>query len=108
MGILAHVPDYEEARAIVRRLMSDLPSGSYLAVRDGTNTDPLYVKALEGYNRGGSVPYQPRSPEQVAAFLDGLDVIEPGVVSCPQWRPEAPSLETRQEVPLYGGVGRKP
>ncbi|GAA2633385.1 SAM-dependent methyltransferase [Streptomyces axinellae] len=108
MGILAHVPDYEQARAIVRRLMRDLPSGSYLAVRDGTNTDPQYVKALEGYNRSGSVPYQPRTPEQVAAFLDGLEVIEPGVVPCPRWRPEAPALEERQEVPLYGGVGRKP
>ncbi|MDJ1134479.1 SAM-dependent methyltransferase [Streptomyces iconiensis] len=107
MGILAHVSDYDEARAIVRRLMRDLPPGSHLAVRDGTNTDPLYVKALEGYNRSGAVPYVPRSPEQVAGFLDGLELVEPGVVSCPQWRPEAPEVGPRKEVSLYGGVGRK-
>ncbi|GAA2097038.1 SAM-dependent methyltransferase [Streptomyces albiaxialis] len=108
MGILAHVSDYDEARSIVRRLMDALPSGSYLAVRDGTNTDPRYVKALEGYNRSGAVPYHPRSPEQVAGFLDGLEIVEPGVVPCPQWRPEAPDMETRKVVALYGGVGRKP
>ena len=107
MGILAHVPDYDQARSIVRRLMEPLPPGSHLAVRDGTTADPRYVKALEGYNRSGAVPYLPRSPEQVAGFLDGLEVVEPGVVPCPQWRPDAPDAESRKVVALYGGVGRK-
>ncbi|WP_345944921.1 SAM-dependent methyltransferase [Streptomyces albus subsp. chlorinus] len=108
MGILAHVADYEEARSIVRRLMSALPSGSYLAVRDGTDTDPRYVKALRDYNRSGAVPYHPRSPAQVAAFLDGLELVEPGFVPCPLWRPEAADLVFGTSSPLYGGVGRKP
>lgn len=108
MGVLAHVPDYDEARALVRRLLRGLPPGSYLAVRDGTDTDPRYVRALEGYNRSGAVPYVPRSPEQLAAFLDGLDVVEPGVVPCPRWRPEAADPGPYDDVCLYGGVGRKP
>src|SRR5688572_28205608 len=37
MNILGHVPDLEEAVAIVRRLVDDLPSGSYLVTADGTN-----------------------------------------------------------------------
>ncbi|MGY1435064.1 SAM-dependent methyltransferase [Streptomyces reniochalinae] len=108
MGILAHVADYDEARSIVRQLVEALPSGSYLAVRDGTDTDPRYVKGLTDYNRSGAVPYRPRSPEQVAGFLEGLDLVEPGVVSCPLWRPEAQGAGATAFSPLYGGVGRKP
>jgi O-methyltransferase involved in polyketide biosynthesis len=108
MGVLAHVPDYDEARAIVRRLLAALPPGSYLAVRDGTDTDPDYSEAVRGYNATGAVPYHLRPPEQIAGFLDGLDLIEPGVVPCPLWRPDAPPLASEQRVALLGGVGRKP
>ncbi|NGO70142.1 SAM-dependent methyltransferase [Streptomyces boncukensis] len=108
MGILAHVPEHDEARSIVRQLMDAVTPGSHLAVRDGTNTDARYVRALEGYNRSGAVPYRPREPEQVAAFLDGLELVEPGFVPCPQWRPEAADVGPLPQVPLYGGVGRKP
>jgi hypothetical protein len=107
MGVLAHVPDYDEARSIVRRLLAALPPGSYLAVRDGTDTDPAYREAIRGYNATGAVPYHLRPREQLAGFLDGLEVIEPGVVPCPLWRQDLPSREPAQEVPLLGGVGRK-
>jgi S-adenosyl methyltransferase len=85
-----------------------LAASSYLAVRDGTDTDEAYREALRQYNATGAVPYHLRSPRQIAGFLDGLELVEPGVVSCPQWRPEIPALTPAEEVALYGGVGRKP
>jgi len=106
MGILGHITDYEEARSIVRRLLGGLPSGSYLVLYDGTDTDKAGVEAQEGYNRSGAVPYILRSPEQIAGFFDGLELVEPGVVPCPQWRPDPADLPT--EVAAVGGVGRKP
>jgi len=110
MGILAHIEDYDEARSLVDRLMSGLAPGSYLAVRDGTDTDPDYVAALDRYNTTGAVPYTLRSPELIAGFLDGLEVLEPGVVPCPLWRPEAadPLLHSPAGSAVLGGVGRKP
>jgi S-adenosyl methyltransferase len=108
MGILAHISDYDEARSIVNRLMDAVPSGSYLAVRDGTNTDPAYAEAIRGYNESGAVPYHLRSPQQIAGFFEGLELVEPGVVSCPLWRPEADPSDTPREVALVGGIGRKP
>jgi len=108
MGIMGLVADYEEARAIVRRLLEAVPSGSYLACYDGTNTDPAYVKALGGYNKGGAVPYTPRSPEQIAAFFEGLELLEPGVVSVSRWRPESTEWGTPPEVACWGGLARKP
>jgi S-adenosyl methyltransferase len=111
MGILGHVADYDEARSIVRRLLASLPSGSYFALNDGTNViSKAFEEAQEGYNRSGAVPYHLRSREQIAGFFDGLELIEPGVVSCPRWRPDpaGPSGGLPAEVDAFGGVGRKP
>ncbi|RKN43895.1 SAM-dependent methyltransferase [Streptomyces hoynatensis] len=109
MGILGLVSDYDEARGIVDHLLAALPAGSYLALNDGTDTDPAYVEAIRRYNAGTrAVPYTPRSPEQIEGYFRGLDLLEPGIVSCSQWRLEIAPFGTPQEVACYGGVGRKP
>jgi O-methyltransferase involved in polyketide biosynthesis len=107
MGILGHIVDDEEARSIVKRLLDALPSGSYLALFDGTDTDRAGVEAQEQYNQSGAVPYRLRSPTQIAGFFEGLELLEPGVVSCPRWRPE-PDAGGPADADAFGGVGRKP
>jgi hypothetical protein len=110
MGILGHVVDDDEARSTVRRLLDNLPSGSYLTLCDGTDTDRAGVEAQEQYNRSGAVPYRLRSPGQIAGFFDGLELVEPGVVSCPLWRPDPADADGGPLAPVhaFGGVGRKP
>jgi S-adenosyl methyltransferase len=108
MGILAHISDYDQARSIVKRLLDAVPSGSYLVVRDGANTNEAYERAIRRYNDSGAVPYHLRSPEQIARYLDGLELVEPGVVSCPLWRPETADIGTPIELAVLGAVGRKP
>ncbi|GAA1894358.1 SAM-dependent methyltransferase [Streptomyces sodiiphilus] len=107
-GILGHVADYGTARSIVRRLLAGLPPGSCLSLHDATDTDPEWVAAQEQYNRSGAVPYHLRTPEQIAGFFEGLELVEPGVVPVAQWRPEVvltdPSPAANAGV---GGVGRK-
>ncbi|GAA3650133.1 SAM-dependent methyltransferase [Streptomyces chitinivorans] len=106
MGILGLVPDYDEARAVVRRLVDALPPGSFLGLNDGSTADPVYVQAIEGHNaRGTATPYTPRDPEEIAGFFEGLELLEPGVVSCSRWRPEG---EPGPETAVYGGLARKP
>jgi hypothetical protein len=107
MGILGHVSDDDEARSIVRRLLAALPSGSYLVHYDSTDTNAAYVEAIRQYNATGAVPYILRSPQQLAGFFDGLELLEPGVVSVPLWRPDPGPFSTPTEVDQYGGVGRK-
>jgi O-methyltransferase involved in polyketide biosynthesis len=106
LGILGHVTDDDEARSIVRRLLEAVPSGSYLALYDGNDTNPAGVAAQETYNQSGALPYRLRSPEQLARFFDGLELVEPGVVSVPRWRPDPGDPPT--EVDASAGVGRKP
>ena len=107
MGIVGHVVDDEEALATVGRLLDGLAPGSYLTLFDGTDTDPAGVAAQEGYNQSGAAAYRLRSPERIARFFDGLELVEPGVVSCSLWRPD-PGGAPPPPVHAYGGVGRKP
>ncbi|HET9560310.1 MAG TPA: SAM-dependent methyltransferase [Actinomycetota bacterium] len=111
LGILGHVDDDEEARSIVRRLLAALPSGSYLTICDGTNDiSEAGVEAQRRYNESGAVPYRLRSAQQIADFFDGLEVVEPGVVPCPRWRPDPADVGggLPAEMDQVAGVGRKP
>jgi trans-aconitate methyltransferase len=106
-GLLGHVADHAVARDLVGRLMAGLPSGSYLCVNDGSRgTDPVYEQAQDGYNETGAVPYFLRPVDQIEAYFEGLELVEPGVVSVPLWRPEPGASTT--PIGQHGGLGRKP
>jgi hypothetical protein len=90
----------------VRRLIEGLPGGSYLALYDATNVvNPASTQAVEIWNRSARPPYVLRSPQQLEAFFDGLELLPPGVVSCPLWHAPAGGAV---EIDEFGGVGRKP
>ncbi|MCX5001554.1 SAM-dependent methyltransferase [Streptomyces sp. NBC_00638] len=106
MGILGHIQDYEEAKSIVRRLQEALPPGSYFVHYDSTDTDAALKEAQQGYDDTGAIPYVLRSPDQIGAYYEGLEPVEPGIVSCPLWRPEPGTSPEPTDV--HGGVARKP
>jgi hypothetical protein len=107
-GVLGHVTDNDEAHSIVRSLVDALPSGSYLDLADGTkDSSGGFEQAQEGYNETGAVPYVLRTPAEIASFFGGLELVEPGVVSCPRWRPDPAVDGPSADVDVYGGVGRK-
>ena len=109
MNILGHVGDHAQARQIVAHLMGALPPGSHLAVADGTNVidGPAFDAAIAIWNQAGSLPYHLRKPEEIAQFFTGLELVEPGVVSCPLWRPRSSEVGTVVPVDEFCGVGRK-
>ncbi|WP_343243135.1 SAM-dependent methyltransferase [Streptomyces sp. SID12501] len=109
LNTLGHVADHDQARDLVNRLMAGLPSGSHLVVSDSTATSEGMIAASEAYNASGAVPYYVRSVAEIAGFFDGLDLVEPGVVQVPEWRPDlrGPAAPAAA-VDAYCGVGRKP
>jgi hypothetical protein len=60
------------------------------------------------WNEHGTPKLTQRTPEQIARFFDGLELLEPGVVSCTRWRPETGIGDELDEVAMFGGVARKP
>ena len=112
MGVMGHVgnpgvDDDQVARSIVESLKAALPSGGYLIMYEGVDTDPAQREALRQYNQSGAVPYLLREPGQIARFFEGLELVDPGLVPIHQWRPD-PGSASAPAVPAIGAVGRKP
>jgi hypothetical protein len=104
MGVLGHIADDAVAQAMVHKVLDSVPSGSYLAVYDGTDITPEVVEAARIWNQSAALPYHLRSPARLAQLFDGLELVEPGLVPVTRWRPDTEAREIEQ----YGAVGRKP
>jgi S-adenosyl methyltransferase len=108
LGILGHISSDGEAAAIVKELLASLVPGSFLVIADGANTSEAASQAQARYNEQSPIPYYLRSPAQLAALFDGLRLVEPGVVSCSQWRPAPQAGTVPPEAAVYCGVAVKP
>lgn len=108
LGILGQLPDSDQPRAVLKVFMDALPAGSYLALSDGTDTSDSLNAAIATYNANSASSYHLRGPDQIAAFFDGLELIEPGVVPTSKWRMDAPDIGgDPQDVDAICGIGRK-
>ena len=111
LGVLHHIADTDQAYSIVRRLTAALVPGSFLAINHSTSavSGAAMEEAVAHWNQVGTPPMTLRSPQQIARFFDGLDLLEPGVVSCSRWRPDISPLGGQPpEVDEFCGVARKP
>jgi hypothetical protein len=111
LGIVHHIPDTEQAYSIVRHLMAALAPGSFLALNHSTSAvhGAAMEEAVAHWNKVGTPSMTLRTPQQIARFFDGLDLLPPGVVSCSRWRPDlTPAGGQPAEVDEFCGVARKP
>jgi hypothetical protein len=109
LAILHYIPDLGEAQRIVARLISAVPSGSYLTISHAaSDISPEemaeMIKRMNQHLAEGN--HVTRSHEVVTQFFDGLEVLKPGVVRVTQWRPES-LAEAEGPTSLWGGVARK-
>jgi S-adenosyl methyltransferase len=108
IGTLGHIPDDDEVRSILGRLLDALPSGSYLAIADSINVGDAHREAARHYNESGPVAYHLRGLEAIASFFDGLDLVEPGLVAASRWRPEPSPFAATDLDTLVAAIGQKP
>jgi hypothetical protein len=95
----------------VNRLVETVPSGSYLVISHSTNViyGAASDEAVGRWNKFGKPPVTLHSPEQIARFFDGLELLEPGVVSTRRSRPDVADIGgDSREVDQFCAVGRKP
>ncbi len=109
LGVVIFIEDDAEAYGVVRTFMDAVPAGSYLALSHTvTHPDmPDMDAAVAFWNEHGTPKLTQRTPEQVTRFFDGLELLEPGVVSCSRWRADSTQWPEPEEVGIFGGVGRK-
>ena len=95
--------------ATVARLLDALPPGSCLAVTHPSGDfDAEAAAGAAAAAAQSGVTLLPRPQAEVARFFDGLEMLEPGMVPVPAWRPDEPSDEDPHRVYYWAGVGRKP
>ncbi|MGZ4612349.1 MAG: SAM-dependent methyltransferase [Kineosporiaceae bacterium] len=109
---LQFVLDDQDPYGLVRNYLDAVPSGSYLVVShpasDGGAPAAAANKGTARYNELVATKMVRRSREQIAAFFDGLEVLEPGIVNMAEWRPDPGDVIPDQLSPAWCGVGRKP
>ncbi|MBP2703040.1 SAM-dependent methyltransferase [Microbispora sp. RL4-1S] len=110
LGVLNFVLDTGEAAAIVRRLLDAVPSGSHLALTHPTLElgGEANAEAMAFWNAHATPPITARGRAEISQFLHGLELLEPGLVSCSLWRPDVSEVGAPVRVPQYAAVGRKP
>jgi hypothetical protein len=109
ISLLHLIPDADDPAAIVATAMDAVPSGSYLALSHMAS-DIMPERTADIRDRlNNAMPEQHtfRPRDQIAALFTGLDLVEPGVVRIPEWRPDSPE-DVSNPVPQWGGVARKP
>jgi SAM-dependent methyltransferase len=116
VGVLHHLHDSEDPLGIVRTLLDALPSGSYFVLTQPTGDfDPSAMAGMAATAEQSGIPYVPRGRPEVEAMLDGLTLVDPGIVPIPAWNPRGLDYPGSAEVDrdpysVYGwaAVARKP
>jgi len=110
LAILHFVSPDDDPAAIIGRLRDALAPGSYLAL---THVSPDLVqdkeaarRAVAAYEKANARAF-PRSREQILRFFDGFDLVEPGLVPKPRWRPLPGDPAADMPDISWAGVGKK-
>lgn len=110
LAILHFIPDQAEAEGIVAQYRKIISPGSYLAVSHasyGGRPDQsdlateLYQRAIPSFRR--------RTHAEIQALFGGFDLVPPGLVFYPLWRPDAPADvgDHPERISGYAAVGRR-
>src|SRR5579859_491543 len=113
VALLHFVPEDDIAYATVRSLRDAIPSGSYIVITHAATeqNEQGRLNTVEELYQHASSPFHFRSRAQIEAFFDGFELVEPGLVYIPLWRPESDEdllLDDPRRSNGYIGVGRKP
>lgn len=110
VAVLHFISPADRPEEILRTLRAALAPGSYLVLSqasdDGRSGTGERAEAERVYRRTDSQLWI-RSRSELVALFDGFELVDPGVVWVPQWRPESPEqAEDAERSVFLGGVGR--
>lgn len=110
VGAFHFVPEEQHPLEIMAGYREGLPSGSYLALSHiSPHHSPDDVAAAVAVSQRSPERLHPRSRAEILALFSGFDLVEPGLVSTPLWRPESPDIaQGADRSVIIAGVGRKP
>src|SRR5262249_26139969 len=107
MLAVLHFATDDEARATITAFREAMAPGSLLIASHSTSEGhgEAGPKAVAAW-KTATLPLHDRTREQVEALFDGFDLLEPGVVWVPEWRPDPGAISDTHW--MYAGVARRP
>lgn len=111
VAILHFVEDEDDPYEAVAQLRDALAPGSLLVVThasyEGIPLPPERAEGAVDVYKDIRNPLIMRSRDEIARFFEGYDMVEPGLVPMPEWRPDT-ALEDEDPYAYSGfaGVGR--
>jgi hypothetical protein len=113
IGTVQYVSDARQPGEMIARYIDAIPSGSYVSIAhflDPEDDDPVIARMREVF---ADIPvslgnFRPRA--QLLSFLDGLDLVEPGLVVVADWWPDGPRIRPLAPIQrlAVGALARKP
>ena len=112
IDVLHHTPDTDNPTGFIRTYVDAVSPGSYVTVAHPSDGEAL-LSGLAMFHRFYQIPVPPltfRGLAQSEDFFMGLDLVEPGIVPIPLWRPEHDEDEDTESehFPGWCGLGQKP
>jgi SAM-dependent methyltransferase len=112
VAVLHFIADDDDPWRLVATLRDALAPGSYLILGQGTDGGQAdQAKAFQKmYNRSVATKINMRSRADILRFFDGFELVDPGLVFVPEWRPDSPG-DVPDDPGRFGnlvGVARKP
>ncbi|WP_216897754.1 SAM-dependent methyltransferase [Nocardia alni] len=113
VSVWPFIPDAESPLELMGRLRDALPSGSYVVMSHVTLSEaaPEVIEQAVNFRelyQQTSDPVTMRDRDGFTAFFDGFELVEPGIVYAPDWRPEGPVDEQDPGRPCnFAAVGYK-
>jgi S-adenosyl methyltransferase len=111
VAVLHFIGGEDDPYAIVGSICKALQPGSYLVVSHATGgllRGASAGKVEENYRKNVASGATLRDRDEILRFFTGLELVEPGLVQVPHWRPDNPGSPDAGDVWVLGAVGRKP
>jgi hypothetical protein len=105
VAVLHNIGDCDDPAGIAARYMSALAPGSYVAISHSTDEfapDRTHAASAAATERGAT--WLPRPKDGIARMFNGRDLVEPGLVLVPHWRPQAEPGPDADQAWTYCGV----
>jgi hypothetical protein len=88
VAVLHFIADADDPAGIIAELLEPFPAGSYVALSHATpDGTPAINDAAKVYDEATAQAHV-RGHDEVLGLIRGLELVEPGMVWTPQWRPE--------------------
>ncbi|MGH3205905.1 MAG: SAM-dependent methyltransferase [Streptosporangiaceae bacterium] len=109
IAVLHLIVDQDDPYDLVSRLVNAVVPGSYVVISHAASDidTGAMISMASRLNELMAQQSMPRTHREVAYFFAGVDLVEPGLVRVPEWRPSSVS-DSAARAQMWGAVGRKP